>query len=193
MKARSSPVCACLSSVLRSAPAIKIDFFADVTITPRTDGSFSIASRCSLRFCMVGASKIFAPDSGRSKVSTQIPSSPISRRIIGAVTVAVIGLILASFFEIPSGMRMKFEGERTCHPELRRQRGTSQLQCRFACALQRRRHERSEPRGSVQPLRMRGPSASARLGMTGNDAPRPLPVSDCASRRRVLQSSAARS
>src|SRR5205823_13964358 len=67
--------------------------------------SFSIASRCSLKFCMVGASKIFAPDSGRSKISRQIPSSLISRRIIGAVAVAVIGLILAGFSEIPSGMR----------------------------------------------------------------------------------------
>src|ERR1039457_6134338 len=54
---------------------------------------------------MVGVSKIFAPDSGRSKVSTQIPSSPISRRIIGAVTISVIGFILASFSEIPSGER----------------------------------------------------------------------------------------
>ena len=34
MKARISPVCACRSSVLRSAPAMKIDFFAEVTMTP---------------------------------------------------------------------------------------------------------------------------------------------------------------
>jgi hypothetical protein len=81
---------------------MKIDFLAEVTIMPRMDASFSIASSCSLKFWMVGASKIFAPDSGRSKMSRQIPSSPISRRIIGAVTVAVIGLILATFSEIPS-------------------------------------------------------------------------------------------
>src|ERR1043166_8479697 len=53
---------------------------------------------------MVGASKIFAPDSGRSKMRRQIPSSSISRRIMDAVPVAVIGLILARFFEIPSGV-----------------------------------------------------------------------------------------
>ena len=68
----------------------------------RIDGSFSIASRWSLKFCMVGTSKMLAPDLGRSKVNTQIPSLPISRRIMVAVPVAVISLILAGFSEIPS-------------------------------------------------------------------------------------------
>jgi hypothetical protein len=38
---------------------------------------------------MVAASKIFAPDSRRSNISRQIPSS-ISRRIIDSVSVATI-------------------------------------------------------------------------------------------------------
>src|SRR5438067_2351791 len=115
MKARSSPVCACLSSVLRSAPAMKIDFFAEVTMTPLIDASFSIASRCSLRFRIVGGSKMFAPDSDRSKVSRQIPSASISRRIIGAV--AVIGLILANFFQIPSALPEGRASARRGHAE----------------------------------------------------------------------------
>src|ERR1051326_2493172 len=103
MNPRISPVCACLSNVLRSAPAMKIDFFAEATITPLIDASFSIASTCSRRLSIVAASKMFAPDSGRSKVRTQIPAASISRRIIGPAAVAVIRLILARFAEIPSG------------------------------------------------------------------------------------------
>ena len=40
MKARISPVCAWRSSVCKSAPAMKIDFFAEVTITPLSAGFF---------------------------------------------------------------------------------------------------------------------------------------------------------
>ena len=103
MKARSSPVCACRKSVCKSAPAMKIDFFAEVTMTPVTELSHSIASKCPRRLFIVGASKMFAPDSGRSKLRTQIPSSPTSRLIIASVSLAVIGLILARFAKIPSG------------------------------------------------------------------------------------------
>ena len=102
MKPRISPVCACFSSVFKSAPAMKIDFFAEVTITPLIEASFSIASTCSRRLSIVAASKMFAPDSGRSKVRMQIPSAPISRRIMGPAAVAVIRFILAGFPKIPS-------------------------------------------------------------------------------------------
>jgi hypothetical protein len=42
---------------------------------------------------------MFAPDAGRSKVSTQTPSSSISRRIIGAAEEALIRPSLSSFGE----------------------------------------------------------------------------------------------
>ena len=97
MNARISPVCAPCNMVFKSAPAMKMDFFADAIITPRNEASRSITSRCSFNSSRVAASKMLAPDSGRSNVSRQMRSSPISRRIIGAVATAGINLTLERF------------------------------------------------------------------------------------------------
>src|SRR5207248_3253029 len=77
--------------------------FAEAMTNPRSDVSVSAKSRCSLSSSSAASSKIFAPDSGRSKVSTQILSSETSRRIIGAVATAGIEFILTIFQQIPSG------------------------------------------------------------------------------------------
>jgi hypothetical protein len=97
MNARISPDCACCNSVFKSAPAMKIDFFGDAMIRPRRAASFSMKSRCSFNSSSVASSKMFAPDSGRSNVSTQIWSLPISRRIIDAVATAGISFIFERF------------------------------------------------------------------------------------------------
>ncbi len=97
MKSRSSPVCPCCKSAFRSAPAMKIDFFAEEIIRPRNDAPLSIRSTCSFSSFSVAASKMFAPDSGRSNVSTQTRSSPISRRIIEPVKVTGIGVTFTAF------------------------------------------------------------------------------------------------
>src|ERR1700731_556480 len=95
--ARNPPVWACFKRVFKSAPAIKIDFLAEAMIKPRSDESFSIRSTCSFNSLSVAASKIFAPDSGRSKMSRQTLSSPISRRIIELVTAGGMGSYLDRF------------------------------------------------------------------------------------------------
>jgi len=79
---------------IKSAPAMKIDLFAEVIIKPRKELSRSIASTCSPSSLMVAASKMLAPDSGRSNVSTQTRSSPISRWIIERMATAGITINL---------------------------------------------------------------------------------------------------
>src|SRR4029077_11398202 len=101
MNARMSPDCACCNNVFESAPAIKIDFFADAIIRPRNEESLSTKSRCSFNSSSVAASKMFAPESGRSNVRTQILSSPMSRRMIEAVATAGIAFILDRFGQMP--------------------------------------------------------------------------------------------
>src|SRR6476646_6500132 len=71
---------------------MKIDFFAEVTITPLRPACFSMKSRCPLKSCKVAASKMFAPESGRSKIKTHT-SSAISRRIKDTAGDKVIDLV----------------------------------------------------------------------------------------------------
>ena len=93
MKARSSPVCAWRSSVFRSAPAIKIDFFAEVMITPRSDASFSISVemliqvahcrgveniRAGFRAISVSVRFLYVPLQIIDEIATTITSPPLS-------------------------------------------------------------------------------------------------------------------
>ena len=66
--------------------------------------SFSMKSRWSLRSRKAAASKMFAPESGRSKVNRQTLSLPISRRIKGAAGEEVIWFSLTGFAKNPSRM-----------------------------------------------------------------------------------------
>ena len=94
------------ASVFKSAPAMKIDFFAEVIISPRSDASFSIASTCSAQILERG---------GDRKCSRPIPADRRSGcrfdrlRLRGESwnrsRLPSSGLILAAFARMPSGER----------------------------------------------------------------------------------------
>jgi len=71
MNPRISPVFAASNSVFKSAPATKMDFFADAMIRPRSK-RLSPQHRLLIHSSRVAASKMFAPELGRSNVSTQM-------------------------------------------------------------------------------------------------------------------------
>ena len=92
MMARTSSGVAPSVSVLRSRPATKMDFLALVRMTPLRCVCRSMNASSSLSSISVRASKMFADEPGRSKVSTQTPSSPMVRRTLRSAAGGSLGV-----------------------------------------------------------------------------------------------------
>ena len=72
---RNSSAVFALASAVRSAPAMKMDFFALVMTSPLRFELHAMTFRCAFNSSIVAWSKMFAAESGRSKVRMQMLSS----------------------------------------------------------------------------------------------------------------------